>query len=148
MQLKRGIRSCYTFDNLYALSRGFNEHGMVIKPTASNKMIVCRVQDGEPISETIVSDFIFVGSLNQKDEVIPSRIIQCVLEFVERCHGEEYVPEEISKQQHQQLALYGVPMDVGRPTELANEDISELTQELEAPEPEDPTITKMVRDIY
>lgn len=76
------IKSCPDFNSLYCLEKKFNNVGMTIKSTAKDNMILCKIVDGKPYAEEIIDDFIFIGCLENKNDPLNDRLIDCLIDFV------------------------------------------------------------------
>ncbi len=89
------IRRCYNWRNLFELKDKFQMCGLVIRPTTNNRMILCRVENGQPIYNSIIDDYIFIGK-DDIDEEISERAAEVISDFV-RCNATYGQPDGTSQ---------------------------------------------------
>lgn len=80
------IEQCVNHQSIFAMESDFNNCGLSIQTTANNRMILCRLQDGRPVIESVVDDYIFIGSLKEGSTELTDRAVSKISDFV-RTHS-------------------------------------------------------------
>lgn len=129
------VQLCYSWRNLCELRKKLIEHGLTIEPTTSGRMILCRIEHGKPVYESVIDDYIFLGNKEQLDEEISSRTAEVICSFIERNASG---PAKLSNYQPPQYArastaFYGTPLQIDEAESIAEsqeiEHISRLLNE-------------------
>jgi hypothetical protein len=76
------IGQCIDYQSLYALEESFNRCGLTIQTTSRNRMILCKLRDGRPVSESVVDDYIFIGGIEDMSREISNRASEKISDFV------------------------------------------------------------------
>jgi hypothetical protein len=76
------VEQCIDYQNLYALEEDFNAIGLTVQTTSNRRMILCKLVDGKVISNKIIDDFIFIGSLDSALNEISDRAASKVTDFI------------------------------------------------------------------
>ena len=105
--LIQSIRRCYNYGSMYALERKFNKVGLTIQPTVSDRMLLCKIEDGRPLAEELLKDYMFIGSDRDFNVEIPAKLAECTIEFVKSTASEPSSVRDLQGQLSQHLALYG-----------------------------------------
>lgn len=106
-QIIEKIKRCASWDDLYSIGEEFIKYGMIIKITESGKRTLCRIENGRPIHNRIIDDYIFIQS---EGVSIPRRTINLIVEFVRKhtnTNENKIVPD--IKGYHITNAVYGNP---------------------------------------
>lgn len=100
------IGQCIDYQSLYAMEELFNKCGLTIQTTSRNRMILCKLRDGQPISKDIIDDYIFVGSLDVSDHEMTDRAIEKICDFVNNNHGKADTVKNVAKVWRNGLRIY------------------------------------------
>lgn len=76
------LGGCIDYQSVYALEEDFNKAGLTIQTTANNRIILCKLNNGKPIANSIVEDYIFVGSLDTSINELSDRAVMKISDFV------------------------------------------------------------------
>lgn len=114
------IRRCPTYPALYALESYFNDIGLTVQTSQRGRPVITKIVDGRPSCRSITEDHMFVGSGRYGDDEISSRMIECIIEFVERAAGPKAELKKSGPQRawQENTFVYG------------NADVSEVMQDL------------------
>lgn len=118
------IGQCIDYQSLYALEESFNKCGMTVQTTSRNRMILCRLVSGRPISENIVDDYIFIGSLDELSRELTDRSSEKICDFVRTNAGPPSKVENIAKVWRNGLRMYESSV------RIMNEDQQQIAGEL------------------
>lgn len=118
------IQQCIDYNSIYALEPKFNEIGLSIQTTAGNRMILCRLQDGKPKTESIIDDYIFVGSLATTNHELSERATDKICDFVQTNAGKASQPEDMARVWRNGLRMYDSTIAI------VNEDVHHIAGEL------------------
>lgn len=112
---RRGVeermRKCYDWQTLHELMSDFNKVGLTIIETSERRYVLCRVVNGEPITEDIIDDYVFVGVRDNLQEEISPRHMDIIVDFVtNNISG----PVVWKKTEHYNRGpkLYGAPIQI------------------------------------
>jgi len=118
------LQNCPTYSSMYDLESRFNEVGLSIQITTKNRMILCKIVNGKPHCKDVVDDYIFIGSLRDRDVEISERMLDCIVNFVTNAASSE--PAEIvdaPRKWQDGVRLYGRVLSV-------NEEINRIAQDV------------------
>jgi hypothetical protein len=73
---------CIDYQSVYALEEEFNKAGLTIQTTSNSRMVLCRLQEGKPIAQNVVDDYIFIGSLDAAINELTDRAVMKMCDFV------------------------------------------------------------------
>jgi hypothetical protein len=118
------IGQCVDYQCFYALEEDFNKIGLTIQTTSRNRMILCKLQDGSPVTEKIIDDYIFVGSLDESTKELTDRTVEKICDFVRTNVGTPGKVENIAKVWRNGLRMYQSAISI------ANEDIERVVGEM------------------
>jgi hypothetical protein len=110
--LLRRVKQCYDWKSLYELKEDFNSIGLAIRETAGNRKILCRLEEGVPITQKIIDDYIFVGSKQAMDEEIGDRAQEVILHFISNNASKPQVVVDDTQSYSKNMALYGHPIRI------------------------------------
>lgn len=113
-QLVKRIQQCYNWRSIYELSEDLHRIGLTIRDTNGGRMILCRMEEGRPIADKIVDDYIFVGAKDCLDEEISSRAMEVITDFI---HSNASYPQTLIRDGQdytKDMALYGKPLEFGK----------------------------------
>ena len=111
------IQSSTDYHCIYALEEEFNKCGLTIQPTSRNRMALCRMVDGRPISEKVVEDYIFIGSVDDLSKDLTDRIVDKVCQFVRTNAGAPGEIQNVARQWRNGIRMYEDTLMI------ANEDV-------------------------
>jgi hypothetical protein len=100
------IGQCINYQNFYALEEEFNKVGLTIQTTAHNRMILCKLVDGKLVTENVVDDYIFVGSLDDLNRELTERTSEKIMDFVRTNAGPASKVENIARVWRNGLRMY------------------------------------------
>jgi len=118
------IGQCIDYQSLYALEESFNKCGMTIQTTSRNRMILCKLRDGKPVTESIVDDYIFIGNLDDLSHEISDRASIKISDFVRTNVGKSSKVENIARVWRNGLRMYESTI------KIMNEDINRVAGEI------------------
>lgn len=118
------IGQCIDYQSLYALEESFNNCGLTIQTTSLNRMILCKLIDGKPVTESVVDDYIFVGGLNDMSREITERAVIKICDFVRTCSGKANKVENVARVWRNGLRMYESTISI------MNEDVNEVAGEI------------------
>jgi len=101
------IKMCPDYGSLFTMEEEFNKIGLTIVPTASHKVILCKIKDNKPSATKIFEDFMFIGSHKNPDNELSSRLVECISNFISKAAGTPTIIEKSKKTWLQSLAMYG-----------------------------------------
>ena len=110
--LVRRVKQCYDWKSLYELRTDFNSIGLAVRPTAGDRTVLCRMEEGKPVTQRIIDDYIFVGSKKTMDEEIGPRAMEVILHFIEDKASRPQTVVNDDQSYSQDIALYGTPIRV------------------------------------
>lgn len=122
--LIRRVNQCVDWKTLYELREDFACIGLIVQETSGARKILCRMEEGKPISKRVIDDYIFVGSKDTMDEEIGERALEVMLHFIESNASRPQTLMNDAQSYSQNTALYG------KPVRLANEDQEAKQQEI------------------
>ena len=76
------LTRCLDYQSVYALEEEFNKAGLTIQTTSNNRIILCRLQEGKAVTENIIDDYIFIGSLETAINEITDRAVMKISDFI------------------------------------------------------------------
>jgi len=120
IKLVRAVTSCYTFGDLYSISEEFSKHGLALVETNGGNYLLCRVENGQPIAENIIDDYIFAGSSKVINDRIPADLKECIIKFVEENRSGEAVKQVPRRSWTANTSVFGPPLFV------KNEDMQQV----------------------
>jgi len=100
------IGQCIDYQSLYALEESFNKCGLTIQTTSRNRMILCKLRDGRPVSESVVDDYIFVGSIDGMSKEISERATEKISDFVRTNAGKPDKVQDMARVWRNGLRMY------------------------------------------
>lgn len=101
------IEMCPDYGSLFTMEEEFNKIGLTIAPTASHKVILCKIKDNKPNATKIFEDFMFVGSHLKPELELSPRLVECISSFIKKVAGMPMVIDKNQKTWLQGLAMYG-----------------------------------------
>jgi hypothetical protein len=101
------IGMCLDYQALYSMEPDFNEIGLTVQTTPQNRMILCKIHDNKPLAESIIDDYIFIGSLDTATNEISERATEKIKEFVKEAAGEKSEIKNIARPWRDGLRMYG-----------------------------------------
>ena len=118
------IGQCIDYQNLYALEESFNKVGLTVQTTSHNRMLLCKLVNGGPITENVVDDYIFIGSLDNVTKEITKEAAEKIMDFVRTNAGQAGKVENVARAWRNGLRMYPAIIPI------ANEEIQEIAGEL------------------
>lgn len=119
------ISQCIDYQNLYALEEDLNKVGLSIQTTSRNRMILCRLVDGKAITEHLIDDYIFVGSLNEATKELSENVTQKISDFVRNNAGGPGKIENLARVWRNGLRMYENIIVVNEDVDVIADDLDE-----------------------
>lgn len=118
------ISQCIDYQNLYALEEDFNKAGLSVQTTSRNRMILCRLVEGKIITERVIDDYIFIGSLDESTKELSESQIQKISDFVRNRSGDPSTVQNKARVWRNGLRMYDSVM-------VVNEDVNNIADDME-----------------
>jgi hypothetical protein len=118
------VGQCIDYQSLYALEEDFNRVGLTVQTTSRNRMILCKLVNGGPITEKVIDDYIYIGSLDDLSRELTDRSSEKICDFIRTNAGTPGKVENISRVWRNGLRMYQSAIAI------ANEDIDRISGEL------------------
>ena len=106
------VKHCYDWKSIYTLKDDFEKVGLTIHDTSGGRKVLCRIEEGKPIVNNIVDDYIFMGTSANLDEEVSKRALEVILYFLENKAGEPRVVLDNSQSYSKDMSLYGKPLKI------------------------------------
>lgn len=119
------IDRCIDYRTLYALEDDFNRCGLTIQTTGSDRMVLCKLRDGKPITKDIIDDYIFIGDVDDANREPSERAISRILDFVKNNHGPAGTVDKATRSWRNGLKMYEASIPI------MNEDIAYIAGEID-----------------
>jgi archaellum component FlaC len=74
-------------EDIYALGESFNKLGFTIQTTIGGRAVLCKVQDGKALTETVLEDFVFIGDPGNLYEHFTDGTVDKITDFVKNNVG-------------------------------------------------------------
>lgn len=87
-------------------------------------MILCKLREGKPVSEHVIDDYIFVGSLDDHARELSDRITEKICDFVRTNAGTSDKIKNIARVWRNGLRMYESTV------RIMNEDVENIAGEL------------------
>lgn len=104
------VKHCYDWKSLYAMHEEFKKIGLTLHDTSGGRKVLCKVEEGKPVINNIVDDYIFVGSNDVLDEEVSQRALDVILYFLETKAGQPQAVMDSRQSYSKNMALYGKPL--------------------------------------
>lgn len=118
------VSQCIDYQNLYALEEEMNKVGLSVQTTSNNRMILCRLQEGKVVTEKVIDDYIFIGSLNDATRELSESQIQKISDFIRNRSGPSGKVENLARVWRNGVRMYDSIM-------VVNEDVSKVADEMD-----------------
>jgi hypothetical protein len=118
------IDQCIDYQNLYSLEEDFNKVGLTIQSTSRNRMILCRLLNGAPITEKVIDDYIYIGGTDELSKELTNRTTEKIADFVKTNAGPPGKIENIARVWQNGLRMYQNKIAI------VNEDIDRISGEI------------------
>lgn len=115
------IRRCPSWKNLYALKNEFADAGLLIIVSENGNKVLCRIENGQPITDKVLDDFIFIQS---KDETsgIPRHMTETIIGFVHKNASANRIIDDMPSYKRY-YSLYGSAIRIGNERSSIEEQI-------------------------
>lgn len=121
------VKHCYDWKSLHAMKEEFAKIGLTLHETSGGRKVLCRIEEGKPVINNIVDDYIFVGSNELLDEEISPRALEVIVYFLENRAGSPQAVMDSSQLYSKNMALYGKPLKIyGENSQVKNQEIATL----------------------
>lgn len=117
------VSQCIDYQNLYALEEDLNKIGMTVQTTSKNRMILCKLQGGRPISEHVIDDYIFIGSIEDSTKELSENITQKISDFIRNKAGGPDIVKNCARAWRNGLRMY-------ENISIVNEDINKFADDI------------------
>ena len=117
------VSQCIDYQNLYALEEDLNKIGLTIQTTARNRMILCKLRNGRRISESIIDDYIFIGSLGDLTREISEATNQKISDFIRNKAGAPSKLKNMARVWRNGLRMYESVL-------IVNEDVNKIAGDI------------------
>lgn len=117
------IEQSTDFQCLYALEEAFNKCGLSIQTTSNSRMILCKLRGGKPVTEQVIDDYIFVGSIQEKTKELSDRLVTKINDFVRTNAGAPSKVENLARVWRNGLRMY-------ESVQVVNEDVNKIAGDL------------------
>lgn len=118
------VSQCIDYQNLYALEEDFNKIGMTVQTTSKQRMILCKLQGGRPISEHVIDDYIFIGSIDDSTKELSENTTQKISDFIRNKASHPDTVKNYARVWRNGLRMYENNISI------VNEDISKLADDI------------------
>ena len=119
------IEHCIDYQSLYAMEEDFNSIGLTIQTTSNKRMTLCKLIGGKPVTNKIIDDFIFVGSLDTSTNELSDRATSKICDFVRANAGQPNKIENISRVWRNGLKMYESTISIMNENKLFADMLSE-----------------------
>lgn len=113
------IRRCDCWNTLYSLAEEFKKYGLSIEHTNGGRHALCRLENGQPVVESILDDFIFIEGTDAHSEISP-RAMEVITDFTWRCATKAQTTPELPAHKRR-YSLYGKPIRIHNENQLVEE---------------------------
>jgi len=103
----RKVEMCLDYQALYSMEPDFNEIGLTVQTTPNRRMILCKIQDNKPLAESIIDDYIYIGSLETATNEISERASTKICSFIKAAAGDKGEIKNIARDWQDGLRMYG-----------------------------------------
>ena len=114
------VSRCPNYRTLYAMETDFNKGGLTIQTTAGNRVILCRLVKGRPMAAEVITDYIFIGALNEADRDLDDRASMKICDFIANAAGPSGTVMDTARSWRNGLRMYESSIAI------VNEDINYL----------------------
>lgn len=118
------VSQCIDYQNLYALEEEMNKVGLSVQTTSNNRMILCRLLEGKVVTEKVIDDYIFIGSLNDATRELSESQIQKISDFIRNRSGPSGKVENLARVWRNGVRMYDSIM-------VVNEDINKVADDMD-----------------
>jgi hypothetical protein len=118
------IGQCTDYQCLYALEESFNKCGLTVQASSNSRMILCKLRDGKPITEHVIDDYLFIGSIGEKAKELTDRVVEKVCDFVRTNAGKPSRVENVARVWRNGLRMYESTI------RIMNEDVQEIAGDM------------------
>lgn len=87
-------------------------------------MVLCKLVDGSPITENVVDDYIFIGSIEESTKDISDRTVEKICDFVRTNSGAPSKVENVARVWRNGLRMYESIIPI------VNEDVQRIAGDL------------------
>lgn len=119
------VEQCIDYQNLWAMEKDFNKCGLTIQTTSNNRMILAKLRNGKPVTNEVVTDYIFVGSLKDPTKDISDRAILKICDFVRNASSKSGTVKNMPRVWRDGLRMYGYSVFV------KNEDVNVVADSIQ-----------------
>lgn len=117
------IRSCVYYDTLLLLEPDYNAVGLTLQISAHNRALLCKIVEGKPFAKEVLSDYIFVCPVKDKDSTITETARQHIVDFVIAAASSPSKVQDMPRKWQEGTRTYGSVV-------LVNEDVNFISQNI------------------
>ncbi len=117
------IKNCVKYEYLYFLEEDFNRVGLTLQNTISDNMVLCCIKEGKAKAESIMEDYIFVGTIKERKEEISPRMTESIVNFIMQNASDPAAIQVSERKWQNGVATYGQIVILG-------EDINKIAQNI------------------
>lgn len=118
------LHQCINCECLCAMESDFNKIGLTIQTTSKDRIVLCRVEDGKPITEHVIDDYIFIGEATKLSTELSERAVEKISSFIQANAGPSETVRNNIRSWRDGLRMAGAPI------EITNEDVNKVAGEM------------------
>ena len=115
------VRNCPNYETLFSMEEEFNKIGLTFQQTPKSRMILCKIEGNRPHASVIIEDYIFIGSLNNRDETLNEHALECIMNFIMNSSSAPSIVTNVARAWQNGVRTYGQII-------LVNEEINKISQ--------------------
>jgi len=100
------INQCIDYQTVYCLEDDFNKVGLTIQTTSKNRVILCKIKSGKPISGRPIDDYIFIKGLDNATEEVSPSAAEKIIAFVQNAKGQPGTIKNVARKWQDGLRMY------------------------------------------
>lgn len=119
------IEQCIDYQNLWAMEADFNKCGLTIQTTSNNRMILAKLRNNRPVTQEVIKDYIFVGSLQDATRELTDRAARKICDFARNASSKAGKVKNMPRVWRDGLRMYGYSVFV------KNEDVGSIADSIQ-----------------
>ena len=119
------LNECINWDTVFAMEKDFNKIGLTLQPTTKDRVVLCRLVEGQPSAQEIGEDYMFLASQAERGISLTERHVRIISDFCINCASKPSLVEGPPRRKWMQgLATYGKIV-------VVNEDVQHIASLIE-----------------